>query len=344
MRRSADRGAGGSHHFAQRFLGRRRRRSDREDAGWRGLADRSTELWDRLADRVAIRRERIADGLARGWYRFSDPFVARRERVADGLALHWDRFADRVALRRERIVEGLVERWYRLRDLGPHRWGNVAHGLSTWHGPPRQRAILSTIFVCAVLALPAVALITAVTDSDRGSSRSTTDPRAAPVQGIDEPRRQGLSAGDRFPGVNVHVNEGAGYLFSYPDSWEIATVHDTTRLVGLDGDVAMTFAAAPSGSLDVASDRVVGDVTSVYSDVELVASERNQTPQGLRSLVTGGEAVDASGASVRFLIITIEGHGRNRAITIRFAPEANPLDALTAIQEIVASYRISDTN
>ncbi len=137
------------------------------------------------------------------------------------------------------------------------------------------------------------------------------------------------------------MNEGGGYLFSYPDTWEIASGGDSARLVNPDGDVVITFRMAPSGSLEEASDRVLGNATSSYSGVELVAGEVERTPQGLRSFVVGGDALNATGTPVRFLVITIQGPEENRAITVRFSPSADPLEALPAIREIVSSFRVS---
>jgi hypothetical protein len=148
--------------------------------------------------------------------------------------------------------------------------------------------------------------------------------------------------GSSVPGVSVHVDDQAGYLFSYPDSWELSRSGETAELVSPDGDVVMSFGTAPSGPLHAASDRVLEDLTGAYADVELVADNAERTTQGQRAFVVGATATDPNGALVRFLAITIRGLEQNRAITVNFSADSDPLEALPAIREIVASFRVSE--
>jgi hypothetical protein len=188
-----------------------------------------------------------------------------------------------------------------------------------------------------VVVISALVLIRTGSDTAVSGDASVAPPRTAA-----EPVRRGLHAeNDGLPGYEVHVNEGGGYLFSYPDTWEIISAGNGTRLISSDDEVIITFETGPSGSLEEASDRVMENVTRSYSAVELVAPEIERTPQGFRSVVAGGDALEATGARVRFLSITIQGPDENRAIIVRFAPSADPIEALPAIQEIVSSFRIS---
>ena len=156
--------------------------------------------------------------------------------------------------------------------------------------------------------------------------------------------RRGFSPkSNDVPGYDVHLNEGGGYLFSYPDTWEITSAGDTARLISPDEEVVISFGTSPPGPLESASDRALESATSSYEDVELVASEIERTPQGFRSVVSGGDALDATGARIRFLVITIEGPNQNRAVTVRFAPSADPLESLSSIQDIISSFRLSPT-
>ena len=149
-------------------------------------------------------------------------------------------------------------------------------------------------------------------------------------------------ADSRLPDVEVHVNERAGYLFSYPTGWRIESQGGSDRLIDPAGLVLMIFDVASPGPLRLASDRFVGDITERYSDVELVRGSVERTPQGLPSLVVGGRAIAPSGETVRFLVITIhDAGGRNHTITVRFSGDADPPYALQVITEVVASYRIS---
>ena len=161
--------------------------------------------------------------------------------------------------------------------------------------------------------------------------------------GAEMPSRPGPMAAlpSSLPGVNVHVNAGGGYLFSYPDSWELTSSGETDELVSLSGDVVMSFGVAPSGPLRQASDRVLRSLTSPYSDIRLVSDRAERTEQGQRGLVIGATATDANGAFVRLMAITIRGPDHNRAITVRFSASSDLLNALPAIRQIIGSFRTS---
>ena len=64
--------------------------------------------------------------------------------------------------------------------------------------------------------------------------------------------RRGFSPkSNDVPGYNVHLNEGGGYLFSYPDTWEITSAGDTARLISPDEEVVISFGTSASGTVGV---------------------------------------------------------------------------------------------
>jgi hypothetical protein len=280
------------------------------------LSDRFLVRWYRLTDRIAARRERLADRVLVPWYRLTDRIAARRERRADRFLVHGHRLTDRIAAWHER----LADRWSR-------------------RGVASRTAIFVTVLT-ALLAVPVIALIRAGRDTPVPSFGPPATPAASPEV---SPGRGTPGAEDQLPGFGVHVNEQAGYLFSYPDAWTVSQSGENTRLLNPKRDIVMMFGMAPSRALEPASDRVVAKVASSYSDVELVTGKVERTPQGQRLLVVGGRATDAAGDAVRFLVITIQGTDQTRAITVRFAAGSDPLDFVPVIREIVASFRTSDT-
>ena len=236
--------------------------------------------------------------------------------LSDRFLVRWYRFTDRIAARRDRPADGKRRR-----------------------GVASRTAIFVTV-LCALLAVPVIALIRAGRDTPVPSFGPPATPAASPEV---SPGRGTPGAEDQLPGFGVHVNEQAGYLFSYPDAWTVSQSGENTRLLNPKGDIVMMFGMAPSRALEAASDRVVAEVASSYSDVELVTGDVERTPQGQPSLVVGGRATDAAGDAVRFLVITIRGTDETRAITVRFTPGSDPLDSLPVIREVVASFRTSDT-
>lgn len=145
----------------------------------------------------------------------------------------------------------------------------------------------------------------------------------------------------QLPSVLVHVNEVGGWLFSYPSAWELDREASFDRLTDPSGNVVVTFDVAPGGELQSASEDIVAELTKDLSDVKLDTGPIERTPQGLPSLVVGGRGIGSGGTPARFLVITIQGPDGNRAIAVHFSPDAEPLEALPAIREVIASYRIS---
>ena len=296
------------------------------------LSNRALRGWHRLSDRLAGRHGRIAQH----WHRFSDRVAAGRTRLDDRFLDRWYRLSDRVAAGRTRLGDRFLDLWYGFSDQVATRREELRDRMSQAENPFRSPLVAGIL--CGVIAVSALVLIRAARDTPASEDAVGQTPRTT-VASVEDAMRRGLSAeNEDLPGYEVHLNEMGGYLFSYPDSWELTAAGDDARLTSPDDEVVMTFGTGPSGSLEVASDRVLGKVANSHANVDLVAAE---TPQGFRSIVAGGDALDASGARVRFLVITIEGPDRNRAIIVRFSPSADPLEASPAIQEIISSFRVS---
>jgi hypothetical protein len=103
----------------------------------------------------------------------------------------------------------------------------------------------------------------------------------------------------------------------------------------------VSFRTAPSGSIEDFSDQLVEILASRYGPLDLVAREDGVTPQGEPFLLLGGKATDVDGSSISFMIVTIEGPDRNRAITVRFSADSDLLDVSSSIRRIVGSFRTS---
>jgi hypothetical protein len=297
-------------------------RNEREPSGRAGeaLAGEHHEGSDRFLAPIVHRRAAISDRVATRWYRSVDRAEALAGRVTDAIRQPWYRTAD-----------GIGGGWDRLVD---RTTGADSRGIRL--GAAALIAMLSFLIATSVIAI------------DR-SSRSVPGATVSTRPDTDgETRAEGstettAASEDQLPGVNVHVNEAAGYLFSYPDGWDLSTSGTTTVVLSPDGEVMISFDVAPPGRLSRVSDRIVRDLTASHDNVRLVSDEVQQTPQGERSIVIGGEATDATGSPITFLAITIRGDDQNRAILVRFGAGSDPVHALPEIEEIIASFRTSRT-
>jgi hypothetical protein len=144
-----------------------------------------------------------------------------------------------------------------------------------------------------------------------------------------------------LPGINVHVNDEAGYLFSYPDDWELSSAGPVDELTDASGDVVMSFDLIPRGSLRHAMEHVVAVLRARYSDLQVVSDRLEPSEQGRPSSVLGATATDDGGGLIRLMVVTVRGPDQNRSITVRFSPGSDPRRALPDIQQIVGSFRTS---
>ena len=297
--------------------------------------------WDRL---IPPSQRRPGSGTDR-WHGITARLSNALVRLGHGFLLHWDRITDRTHVT-----------WMRFRAQAADGWDRVAVALGDraatgWSKsrPVLRRPIVVLGIVTAALCVAAGAVLIRAY-ADAGSidvaRRPHPTPATASDQGFAPPSAvPSVSPGSvpegTLPGLDVHVNQAGGYLFSYPSSWEIGRQGGLDRLSDPTGDVLMTFEVAPPGTLQSSSDSVVARIAAPYTDVQLDTGPIEQTPQGLPSLVVGGRGIGTGGDPARFLVITIQGPDGNRAIAVHFSPDAKPLEALPVIREVIASYRIS---
>jgi hypothetical protein len=268
----------------------------------------------RLADRMERRRERLAvrwDKIAR---------QRRREGLAFRVRHRWYLLTERV----EPLIELLLIRWYRF----------VFHVAARW-----ERTVLA-VGLSAALAVTVIGLLplgAAAPDFTDGSeTRSPSPVRSTGVS----------SEPDTLPspvppsGLPIYTNSVSGYVFSYPNDWDVATSGTVAVLSDPEGQIEISFHGAPPGSLQESSDRVVEELSNTFGSPQTIATEVNRTSQGYPSIAVGGIARDETGAQIRFLAITIRGPDENRAIMVLFPAETDPLD-LDALLGVVDSFKIA---
>ncbi len=323
-------------------------------------------------DRFAGRRSQLADHIAVRWYRSTDRIAGRKERFAEAVSLRWERvtgrmmdgrrrptestgerrfrFIERIGVRRERFAELLSVHWCRLTGRLRHTWETTIHPREGWHGRRVADSVIALSLIGIIVLASAVTVSTLI-DSSGERPAGFDSAEGDPGQGIDPPAEPGASTqeqpsgadppDDQRDGFRVH-NDQAGYRFSYPAGWELSASGEATRLVDSGGDVLISFRTAPGGSIQRLSEQLVDSLANRYGDVEMVARDDGETPQGEPSLVVGGQATDTDGSTIRFMVITIRGSDRNRAITVRFSAESDPLDVSARIRRIVGSFEAAE--
>jgi hypothetical protein len=347
-------------------------RLDRIARRWARIAEAVSAPWYRSLDRIAGRWARIAEAVSAPWYRSLDRIAGRWDRIAEALSIGWERSLDRIAGRWDRIAEAASVGWQRL--ISPVHPRRRHHGkigrdrLTNRHrdrrvrtarlgGERHRRRVADGIVVAAIVGIVGVAsLATLSTLRDAGGERSAAnDDLSAPGDSSDragegpggtgtapEERPLGSDGSEEQLGAfSVYRDERTGYRFSYPSGWEVSDSQGITRLADAAGEVIISFRTAPSGSIEDFSERLMGTLASRYARLDLVAREAGESPQGEPSLVLGGKVTDTDGSSMNFMIVVIEGPGRNRGITVRFSGDAGLLSVSSSIQRIAGSFTTS---
>jgi len=259
----------------------------------------------------------------------------RRGGLTFRLRRRWYLVIDRVEL----VLELLTIRWYRFVSRVPDLWGRRGHGRAA------RRGVLVAAGLSVAIAVTAIAVLPLGSDAPGREDASPNDLSPAP-EPSPEPSTGPTSEEGMFPSqapssdLPTYRNEETGYLFTYPESWNVSTSGSAAVLSDPERQVVISFDSAPSGSLEEASDQVLEQVTGAYVAPEIVARESEPTPEDYPSIVVGGTATDAGGAPIRFIVITIEGPDENRAVLVRFPANTDP-DDLGAILEVVGSLRLA---
>jgi hypothetical protein len=263
----------------------------------------------------------------------------RRGGLTFRLRRRWYLVIDRVEL----VLELLTIRWYRFVSRVPDLWARRGRGRAA------RRGALVAAGLSVAIAVTAIAVLPLERDAPGREEASPNDPSPTPEPST-EPSPQASPEPSTGPGMfpsqapsfdfSTYRNEETGYLFSYPESWDVSTSGTAAVLSDPEDQVVISFDSAPSGSLEEASDLVLQQVTDAYATPEIVATESEPTPEDYPSIVVGGTATDAGGAPIRFIVITIEGPDENRAVLVRFPANTDPED-LGAILEVVGSLRLA---
>jgi hypothetical protein len=133
-------------------------------------------------------------------------------------------------------------------------------------------------------------------------------------------------------------NARGGYSLRYPDGWRVRE-RGTATIVRAPGDRAVvTFGIGPRGDIQEAERDLVAGIRRSYRQVRLTALQ--VAPIADRPAVSvAGTGRNDRGVRIRFLAATVEGSGRNFAITMFTGSDAGRL--MPVLQGILDSFRIT---
>jgi hypothetical protein len=345
-------------------------RLDRIAGRWDRFADNVSARWYRSLDRITGRWDRFAETVSAPWYRALDRIAGWWDRLAQAPSVVWERMTWRVHARRrrhgeserrwfafvgrigdlkERLTESFFVGWDRLTNR--HRNRRVRTAPSDGERPRRRVVDWVMVFALTGIAgLASVATLSALREAgggrsangDRDGSGESSDRAVGGPGGMGATpaERPSASEGSReqLGTFRVYRDEQTGYRFSYPSDWEVSASEEIIRLVDAAGGTTVAFRTAPSGSIEGFSERLMDILANRYGQLDLVAREDGETARGEPFLLLGGKATEVDGSSINFMIVTIEGTDRDRAITVRFSADSDLLDFSSSIRRIAGSF------
>jgi hypothetical protein len=137
-------------------------------------------------------------------------------------------------------------------------------------------------------------------------------------------------------GVRNFENDGGGYSFTYPSSWEVTAGGAVSKLRSPSGTVVISFGPGSTGSLRNQSDRSSGLIERTYEQVRFEEPLR-LTIGTSPALEISGTATNDAGVRVSFRAITVRAPERTYAI-VAFAAVDAPDGEASAIDGIVSSF------
>lgn len=162
------------------------------------------------------------------------------------------------------------------------------------------------------------------------------------VFGPDARDRLAGTTGDEPVGVQEvasrYEDPVGGYSVVVPAGWRITPLATGAELSDPAGDVTIAISSLPAGALDRAVAAFVESSTAGWSDLSL-EPPREVAELGLPGTSLGGTAVDASGTSVRFLAIVLEGPERHHGLMVQVPPDWDAADGFAAVAEVVSSLQ-----
>jgi hypothetical protein len=186
-----------------------------------------------------------------------------------------------------------------------------------------QTFILGAVMVVSV-SIGVVVLVTT-------PSSTPTPPPANISDSPEEPEQQQPV---RF------MNHAGGYVFEYPDAWQLTHEGDLSNLESPTGRIAMAFGVSPAGRLELVSTRLLRSQFGPTGEGKLIGTKR-QRIAGAPAVLQSGLTRDGTGVLIRYLAIAIDGDSREYTILITVSGRSDPARVLRTVEEIVASFETS---
>jgi hypothetical protein len=137
-----------------------------------------------------------------------------------------------------------------------------------------------------------------------------------------------------------HVNDEAGYSFTYPPSWDLTDDGTASKVTSPDMAAIVSFGLGAGGGMEEASDRFVSSLEDTYEDLEITGTVQSELAGAPATTVTA-EATNDAGIRILIQAITVAAPDRNYAIST-FTAAGVDSGLSEAVEEIVASFRPPD--
>jgi hypothetical protein len=141
--------------------------------------------------------------------------------------------------------------------------------------------------------------------------------------------------------VSVHTRTvtGKGFSIGAPASMRVTRKHGTVTLSDKRHSLVVTVGRATAGPLRHTARGFVRSLRDGYRRVR-VLGHQSQRVDGRPALATYGHAVNAHGARIRFVTVTVRARPRDYAITAFTAYGSDPTRVLPKVNAIASTFRV----
>ncbi len=135
------------------------------------------------------------------------------------------------------------------------------------------------------------------------------------------------------------VSEEAGFSVDAPKSLEAEAKGHTVKFSSEDKSLVVNVGPGEQGGLKTANKRFLARMKGGYSRFEIMATEPMQV-DGHPALSTSGQAVNANGVQIRFVVLVVSAETRNYTIAAYAAHDSDPAVVLPLVNAVANGFHV----
>lgn len=140
-------------------------------------------------------------------------------------------------------------------------------------------------------------------------------------------------------GTQLYVSHEGGFSVQAPTALHMQSRGHTMTFATQDKSLVLTVGPGDTGALKAADRRFLSRMKQGYRDVTLMATEPMKV-DGRPALTSSGQATNANGVRIRFVVLTVEGRPRNYTIAAYTARDSDPHVVLPLVNAVANGFHV----